>query len=104
MAPFNTEVWLTDCPAVRHAVDPRDNVSVSTVKGRSVLADKRRFALGDRVRGKDDEPASFRARVGTVMEIGPGPSEYGVKFDDTLQTEYVQSHWMEELDTLPPAK
>ena len=64
---------------------------------------KRKFAVGDRVRGKDNAPASFRHRVGTVVEIGPGPSEYGVKFNDTLKTEYVQSYWM-ELDTLPPVK
>ena len=64
---------------------------------------KPKFALRDRARGKDDAPASVRHRVGTVVEIGPGPSEYGVKFNDTLKTEYVQSYWM-ELDTLPPAK
>ena len=64
---------------------------------------KRKFAVGDRVRGQDDAPASFRHRVGTVIEIGPGASEYGVTFDDNLHTEYVQSNWL-ELDILPPAK
>jgi len=64
---------------------------------------KPKFALRDRARGKDDAPASFRHRVGTVVEIGPGASEYGVTFDDNLHTEYVQSNWM-EFDTLPSAK
>jgi len=64
---------------------------------------KRKFAVGDRVRGRDEAPASFRHRVGTVVEIGPGASECSVTFDDNLHTEYVQSNWM-ELDTLGAAK
>ena len=60
---------------------------------------KRKFAVGERVRGTDDAPASIRHRVGTVVKIGPGASEYRVTFDDDLHTEHVQSNWM-ELDTL----
>ena len=62
---------------------------------------KRNFTVGDRVRGRDDAPASFRHRVGTVVGIGPGPSDCSVTFDDNLHTEYVQSKWI-ELDKLGP--
>jgi hypothetical protein len=64
---------------------------------------ERKFSVGERVRGKADAPASFTHRVGTVVEIGPGVSEYGVTFDDNLHTDHVQSNWM-ELDTLGAAE
>jgi hypothetical protein len=42
---------------------------------------------------------AFRGRKGTVVERGPGKSEYGVKFDDTQVVEHVQASW---LVALPP--
>lgn len=57
---------------------------------------KPKFTVGDRVIGKESAPASFRGKVGTVIERGPGKAEYGVKFDDG-PTEYVESSWMESL-------
>jgi hypothetical protein len=55
-----------------------------------------RFDVEDRVIGKPTGPASFRMRIGTVRERGPGKSEYGVHFDNG-DTEWVQSHWIEPL-------
>jgi hypothetical protein len=57
---------------------------------------KPKFNLGDRAIGKESGPASFRRKVGTVVERGPGKSEYGVKFDDGPM-EYVESSWMEPI-------
>ena len=58
---------------------------------------KPKFNLGDRAIGEESGPASFRGRAGTIVERGPGKSEYGVKFDDG-PTEYVDSSWIERLD------
>ena len=38
--------------------------------------------MGDRVRVTDGAPQDYRARTGTVTEIGPGESEYRVEFED----------------------
>jgi len=60
---------------------------------------KRKFAVGDRVIGKqDDGRGAFRGRKGTVVEYSPHTSEYAVKFDDTQVVELVQASW---LDALP---
>jgi hypothetical protein len=58
---------------------------------------KPKFSVGDRVIGKESGPHSFGGRAGTVVERGPGKSEYGVRFDDG-PTEYVMSSWIERLD------
>lgn len=58
---------------------------------------KAKFLVGDRVVGKESAPASFRGRIGTVVERGPGKSEYGIKFDDTGQVEHVESSWLDRL-------
>lgn len=53
-----------------------------------------KFEVGGRVWGKEEGPASFRGRVGIIVERGPGRGEYGVRFDDG-RTEYVMSWWLE---------
>jgi len=53
----------------------------------------RKFRDGDRVTGREEGPASFRNRVGTVVEFR-GRQGYGVKFDDTGITEHVSSDWL----------
>lgn len=59
---------------------------------------KPKLAVGDRVIGRDDGGrGSFRGRKGTVVERGPGGSEYGVKFDDTQTVEYVDARWIQLL-------
>jgi hypothetical protein len=54
------------------------------------------FDVEDRAIGRLTGPASFRLRIGTVRERGPGKSEYGIQFDNGV-TEWVQSHWIERL-------
>jgi len=56
---------------------------------------KRKFASGERVRGKegDEGKASFRGRIGTVLSYLRG-SGYLVRFDDGRE-EYVYAHWLE---------
>src|SRR5437868_8174824 len=54
-----------------------------------------KFNVGDRVIGRDSAPAWVRERQGTVQQIGPGPSEYVVRFDDG-PTEPVQSSWVDK--------
>lgn len=59
-----------------------------------------KFNLGDRTIGKESGPGRFRGKQGTVVELGPGKSEYGVKFDDG-PTEHVNSWWIERLADHP---
>jgi hypothetical protein len=54
---------------------------------------KPKFQPGDRVIGRDDGPASFRERTGTVLER-VGRADYRVQFDDD-QIECVMSWWMD---------
>lgn len=56
---------------------------------------RRKFEPGARVRGKEEGPASFRGRTGTVVEYG-GDSQYWVQFDDGRK-ECVPSSWIEPL-------
>jgi len=55
---------------------------------------KRKFRIGDRVVGREDGPASFRGRVGTVTDF-EGRGGYGVRFDDTGVTEYLNPEWLD---------
>ena len=60
---------------------------------------RRKFANGDRVRGKETAPADFRGRTGTIVEYGPGKAEYTVRLDDDPSTvTYLQSYWLELLE------
>ena len=54
----------------------------------------RKFRDGDRVIGRDDGPASFRNRVGTIVDY-KGRGGYGVRFDDTGIPEYLNPEWLE---------
>ena len=53
----------------------------------------RKFEVGGRVRGKEEGPASFRERTGTVISYLAG-SGYQVSFDDG-RVEYAYAHWLE---------
>jgi len=54
----------------------------------------RKFANGDRVVGCEEGPASFRGRAGVVVDFR-GRGGYGVNFDDTSATEYLDSNWLQ---------
>jgi hypothetical protein len=54
----------------------------------------RKFRDGDRVKGKEEAPASFRDRVGRVVDY-TGKGDYGVVFEDTGVKEYVDVTWVE---------
>jgi len=43
---------------------------------------RRKFANGARVRGKEEGPASFRDRAGTVLHYVGWSRQYKVQFDD----------------------
>ena len=57
-----------------------------------------KFSLGARIIGKEEGPASFRGRMGTVVSYLPG-SGYQVSFDDG-RVEYAYAHWLESLPSL----
>jgi hypothetical protein len=55
-----------------------------------------KFSVGDRVVANDQAPSDYRERVGIVEEVGPGRSEYGVKFDgDKRGRGYLMSWWLD---------
>lgn len=57
-----------------------------------------KFNLGDRVVANDKGPSSYTGMQGTIVETGPGKSEYGVKFDSRpYPAEYLQSWWLDWL-------
>jgi hypothetical protein len=53
----------------------------------------RKFSNGVRVIGREEGPASFRGRTGTVIGYISG-SGYQVRFDDG-RIEYAYAHWLE---------
>ena len=58
-----------------------------------------KFALGDRAVANDRAPFAYRGRTGTVDEIGPGKSEFGVAYTDGgAQTHgYLMSWWLDPI-------
>lgn len=58
---------------------------------------KPKFEVGDRVRANDKAPRDYGDRPGTVSEIGPGRSEYGVSFTDgeAPRSGYLMSWWLD---------
>jgi hypothetical protein len=52
-----------------------------------------KFSEGARVVGKEEGPASFRGRIGTVLSYLSG-SGYQISFDDG-RVEYAYAHWLE---------
>ena len=58
---------------------------------------KPKFQVGDRARVNDQAPTNYRDRVGTVMRIGPGKSEYRLVFKDgaTPANGHLMSWWLE---------
>ena len=57
-----------------------------------------KFTPGDRVIG-NERKGSYWERPGTVLEHGPGKSEYWVAFDDG-QRECVVSSWIDLLEVV----
>lgn len=59
---------------------------------------RRKFSIGDRVVANERGPASYAEMAGAIVEIGPGESEYGVKFDASAYlVEYLISAWLDRL-------
>jgi hypothetical protein len=54
---------------------------------------ERKFRDGDRVAGREEGPADYRCRIGTIIEFG-GRGGYRVRFDDTGTMEYLNSGWL----------
>ncbi len=65
------------------------------------MAGTHEFTPGDRVIG-NDRRLFFRGRTGTILEHGPGKSEYWVAFDDG-QRDCVESSWIELLEAVAAA-
>lgn len=59
-----------------------------------------KFSEGTRIIGKEEGPASFRGRVGTVMSYLSG-SGYQISFDDG-RVEYAYAHWLENAPSVSP--
>jgi hypothetical protein len=58
----------------------------------------RKFRHAERIIAREDGPASFSGRTGTIVDF-KGRGGYGVRFDDKPDvTEYLNSTW---LDLLP---
>jgi hypothetical protein len=59
---------------------------------------KPKFRIGDRVRGNEHAPNEYRDRVGVIVEVGPGKSEYGVAYADKPPDQphgYLMSWWLD---------
>lgn len=55
----------------------------------------RKFRDTERVIGREDGPASYRGRIGTIVDF-KGRGGYGVRFDDRPDViEYLESHWLD---------
>lgn len=56
-----------------------------------------KFAIGDRARANDKAPSDYRGRVGTIDEVGPGKSEFGLKYADgeTPDRGHLRSWWLD---------
>jgi hypothetical protein len=61
-----------------------------------------KFQIGDRVSANDKAPGDYQDRVGTIAEIGPGRSEYGVEFGDdgtgNASSCHLMSWWLERAE------
>lgn len=58
---------------------------------------KPKFVIGDRARANDQAPGDYRGRVGTIDEIGPGKSEFGLAYSDgeTPDHAHLMSWWLD---------
>lgn len=60
----------------------------------------RKFRDAERVIGREDGPASYRGRIGTIVDF-KGRGGYGVRFDDRPDVvEYLESHWLDLLSSV----
>lgn len=57
---------------------------------------KPKFQIGDRVMANEKAPMDYRGRLGTITQIGPGKSEYGVTFEH--KPGFMMSWWIEPLN------
>ncbi len=59
-----------------------------------------KFQIGERVRANDKAPLDYEGRRGTITEIGPGRTEYGVRFEPDppkADTGYLMSWWLDPI-------
>ena len=56
-----------------------------------------KFKSGDRAKANDNGPGDYEGLEGTVMEAGPGESEYGVMFDSKAEIAYLNSWWLDSV-------
>lgn len=59
---------------------------------------KPKFAAGDRARANDKAPSDYRGRVGVVVAIGPGKSEFRLSFDDGAEFAHLMSWWLDRVE------
>ena len=57
---------------------------------------KCKFNPGDRVVANEKAPGDYRGRQATIVERGPGTTEYTVNFDG--QIVYLNSWWLDPLN------
>ncbi len=56
-----------------------------------------KFNIGDHVEGNCKAPGDYWGHEGFVAERGPGKAEYGVKFDGSEETVYLNSGWLDRI-------
>ncbi len=60
---------------------------------------RQKFAIGSRVVANDKGPTSYAGMRGTVVELGPGRAEYGIKLDGRpYPVEYLLSPWLDAIE------
>jgi hypothetical protein len=60
---------------------------------------KPKFVIGDHAKANDKAPSDYRGRIGTIMEIGPGKSEFRVEYTDGGQPHgYLMSWWLDRVE------
>ena len=64
----------------------------------------RKFRDAERVIGREEGPASFRGRIGTILAF-KNRGGYGVRFDDRPDViEYLEPQWLELLGSMQPSQ
>ena len=58
----------------------------------------RKFAVHDLVRAHENAPRAYAGRTGVIAKVGPGRSEYRVRFDAGMpQTGLLKSWWLDRI-------
>lgn len=59
---------------------------------------KAKFSIGDRVKGNEKAPYRYTGLEGTIVERGPGKTEYAASFDKSrAEREYLHSWWLDRI-------